>query len=60
MRGMTPDDKYYFVMFTEEEVADLVPDNFDKDDIPTLCDELTRYWENNMQEHINDVIDWCW
>jgi len=55
MRGYT-DDGGYYVLFTEDEVADMVPDDFDKEQIPRICDELTRYWQDNMQEHIYDII----
>lgn len=49
----------YYVLLTEDEVADMVPDDFDKD-ISDLCDELTRYWQDNMQEHIIEIIDWIY
>lgn len=58
MRVIT--DEGYAVFFTEDEVADMVPDDFDKELIPDLCSELMRYWQDNMQEHIMDIIDWCY
>lgn len=65
-RGYTYDGQYvkfpkgYYVFFTEEEVADMVPSDFGQSEVPSICDELIAYWQDNMEEHIKDIIDWCY